>query len=563
MRVLSGRARESGAWRDASAVRVILVAGIIWFAVAAAVGLLVLREREITVERAGRVLAALALALETQAARTFQSVDLTLAGVADALRLAEDVEPDDPEFRAALIRRLLYLKPYVRAIYVVDENGQIIHDTDPPAIPVISPGNRPYFQRHRENPALVGSISAPLESDPELGWYIPVTRRLGTDDEFHGIAVAAVQPRYFETLYRRMGLSPSEIISLFYDNGVLISQYPDEGQPVGTSFAESPLFAMHLPRANAGTYLASRGVLPFEALVSYRTVQSQPLVVAVAQEMRAVLTPWRLIAAGAAAALAMLLVLLILLVDQFRRQQQVRERIQERQARTERMEALGHLTSGIAHDFNNLLAVVSSSLAVLSHDSRTADACRNALAAAERAVERGAELIRRLGTFSRSRPMLVRSADLNHCVRSSANLLQRAAGAEVELVLDLAPDVPACLLDETEFEIALVNLVVNARDAMGGKGRIEVRTFPCSENGEPTSRGTAARASVLVRDHGPGMSEQVQRHAFEPYYSTKGEHGTGLGLAQVYGFMLHVGGEARIESRPGAGTTVQLMFRRA
>jgi two-component system, NtrC family, sensor kinase len=561
--VLFGTSRQSGAWRDASAVRVILVVAIIWFAVATAVGLLVLREREATVERASRVLSALALALETQTARTFQSVDLTLAGVVDALRLADDLEPDDPEFRAALGRRLHYLRPYVRAIYIVDQNGQIIHDTDHPATPAIAPANRPYFQRHRENPGLVGTISTPLESHPDLGWYIPVTRRIGTDEVFAGIAVAAVQPRYFESLYRRMGLSSSEVISLFYDNGVLISQYPDVGQAAGSSFADAPLFATYLRRSNAGTYIAERGVLPFKSLVSYRSEQPQPLVVTVAQDMGAVLAPWRLIATGAAAALALLLLLLILLVDQFRRQQRVRERIQERQARTERMEALGHLTSGIAHDFNNLLAVVSSSLAIIAHESRTAEACRNAMGAAERAVERGAELIRRLGTFSRSRPMLVRSANLTDCVQGSADLLQRAAGAGVELTFDLAPDLPACLLDETEFEIALVNLVVNARDAMAGPGSIAVRTYAGSASGDPVEREMAERVCVAVEDDGPGMSEHVQQHAFEPYYSTKGERGTGLGLAQVYGFMLQVGGEARIESRAGAGTTVQLLFRRA
>jgi two-component system, NtrC family, sensor kinase len=558
-----GRKSQSGAWRDASAARVILGAAIIWFAVAAGVGVLVLREREVTIERASRVQSALALVLETQTARTFQSVDLTLAGAVDALRLAEDLEPDDPEFRAALSRRLQILRPYVRAIYIVDENGRIIHDTDHPATPAISPAQRPYFLRHRENPGLTGSISAPLESHPELGWFVPVTRRIGTDEEFEGIAVAAVQPRYFESLYRRMGLSAAEVISLYYENGLLISQYPDAGQAVGSSFQNAPLFSMYLPRTNADTYITRTGVLPFESLVSYRAVQGQPLVVAVAQDMRAVLVPWRLIAAGAAAALAMLLVLLILLVDQFRRQQRVRERMQERQSKADRMEALGHLTSGVAHDFNNLLGVVSSSLAILSHDPPDAEARRNAMAAAERAVGRGAELIRRLSTFSRSRPMLVRSANLSECVRGSTDLLQRAAGAQVELQLDLAADLPPCLLDESEFEIALVNLVVNARDAMAGTGRIVVRTYAASGTAAPIEGGAAEFVCVAVRDNGPGMNEQVQRHAFEPYYSTKGEQGTGLGLAQVYGFMLQVGGEARIESRPGAGTTVQLMFRKA
>ena len=561
--MLFRRSGQSGAWRDASAIRVILVAAIIWLTVAATVGVLVLRERESIVERSSRVLSALALVLETQTARTFQSVDLMLAGVADTLRLADDLAPDDPKFRAALVRRLDYLKPYVRAIYVVDESGRIIHDTDHPAAPFISPAQRPYFQRHRENPALVASISVPLESHPELGWFVPVTRRIGTDDAFAGIAVAAVQPRYFDALYRQMGLSDAEVISLFYDNGALIAQYPDAGQAAGSSFADAPLFSTYLPRRKAGTYVAERGVLPFENLVSYRAVQSQPLVVAVTQDMSAVLAPWRPIAAGAAAALALLLLLLALLVDQFRRQQRARERIQERQARTERIEALGHLTSGIAHDFNNLLGIVSSSLAVLSHGSRMTEACKQAMGAAERAVERGAELIRRLGTFSRSRPMLVRSANLSQCVRGSAGLLERAAGTAVELDLELAPDLPACLLDETELEIALVNLVVNARDAMSGKGRIAVRTYACSESGERVERGALERICVEVEDEGPGMSEQVQRHAFEPYYSTKGEGGTGLGLAQVYGFMLHVGGESRIDSRPGAGTRVQLLFRRA
>ncbi len=557
MRVLSGRSRESGAWRDASAARVVLVAVVIWLIVAVAVGLLVLRERETTVDRAARVLAAIALALESQTARTFQAVDLTLAGVVDTLRLANDVQPDDPEFRATLGRRLQYLRPYVRAIYIVDENGRVIHDTDHPAVPSISPENRQYFKRHRDYPGLVSAIGAP-QNHPELGWFVPVTRRIGTGDEFAGIAVAAVQPRYFESLYRRMGLSPAEVIALFYDNGVLISQYPDGGKNIGSSFESAPLFSTHLPRTNAGTYLTGPGILPFEALVSYRAVQSLPLVVAVSQDMDAVLKPWRLIAAGAAAALVMLLLLLILLVDQFRRQQRVRERAQERQARTERMQALGHLTSGIAHDFNNLLGVVASSLAILSHDSRSAEACKNALAAAERAVERGTELIRRLGTFSRSRPMVIRSADLNDCVRDSSDLLERAVGTGVELTFDLAPDLPACLLDETEFEVALVNLVVNARDAMGGTGQINVRTYA-----EPGDMGTPEKICVAVEDNGPGMSEKVQQHAFEPYYSTKGERGTGLGLPQVYGFMLQVGGEARIESPPGAGTKVQLLFRRA
>lgn len=534
------------------AARLAMAAAFIWLGIAIAVGFLLLREREATIERASRNFAALALVLESHAARTFQAVDLTLTGAVDALRLAAPLPPHDPKFQSALERRLEFLTAYVRAIYVVDAGGQIIHHTDYPAAPAIAPAAQAYFRQHRQNPALIGSIGAPLRNDPGLGWFVPVTRRLGSDDQFDGIAVAAVQPRYFETLYRRMGLGTRDYISLFYENGVLISQYPEAGPAAGTSFASAPLFAEHLPQMDTGSFITAGPPLPFERLVSYRAVQAHPLVVAVAGEMGAVLAPWRAMATGAAVALAALLLLLALLVEQVRRQQRVRERAQEQHARTERMQALGHLTSGVAHDFNNLLGVISSSLAIITHEAGDKDVRRNAAAAAERAVGRGAELIRRLGTFARSRPIQIEAARLDDCIRDCEELLRRAAGRHVELLIDLTPDLPPCRLDETEFEVALVNLVVNARDAMAGSGRIAIRTYDC--------RDTERRVCVSVEDGGHGMSEGVQQHAFEPYYTTKGEQGTGLGLAQVYGFMLQIGGEARIESRPGLGTKVELRF---
>ncbi len=531
--------------------RLAVAAAAVWLTVALGVVFLLVQEREATLERAGRNLAALALALESYTARSFQAVDLTLAGAVDALRLADDLPPHDPDFQAALERRLEFLSPYVRAIYIVDAQGRVLHDTDYPDSPALTPAAQHYFQAHRDNPSLVSSVAAPLENHPGLGWFVPVTRRLGTNTRFDGIAVAAVQPLYFESLFRRMGLGPSDVISFYYRNGVLISRYPQAGPATGDSFAGSPLFDRHLPQSDAGTFVAHREPGP-AFLVSYRDVQGQPLVVSVAEQMSSVLAPWRTVAAGAAIALAALLTLLALLIVQFRRQQRVRERAQEQRAHAERMEALGHVTSGIAHDFNNLLSVVSSSLEVVSHATANEDARRAATDAAERAVARGAELIRRLSTFARSRPVELSTARLEKAIRGCEELLRRAAGHHVELLMDLTPDLPPCRLDETEFEVALVNLVINARDAMAGSGRIAIRTYPCEED--------RRHVCVSVEDSGHGMSESVQRHAFEPYYTTKGNQGTGLGLAQVYGFMLQIGGETRIESRAGIGTKVELRF---
>ncbi|HLT92708.1 MAG TPA: ATP-binding protein [Woeseiaceae bacterium] len=530
-------------------IRLAATAAFIWLSIVVAVVFLLLREREATLERESRNLSALALALEAHTARTFQAVDLTLAGAVDAMRLADNLPPHDPEFQEALERRLEFLTPYVRAIFIIDATGRVIHDTRYPDGPALTPAGDSYFLAHRRNPALVSRIGPPVADHPGLGWFVPVTRRVQQGAEFGGVAVAAVQPLYFETLFRRMGLGRKDVISLYHVNGDLISRFPDAGRSAGRSFADSALFAIWLPQGSSGTFVTDAPAGQRE-LVAWREVEGQPLVVSVAENLSTVLAPWRAIVAGATVGLASLLAVLTLLVLRFSRQQRIRERAYEQAASAERMQALGHLTSGIAHDFNNLLGIVSTSLGVLSHEEADTAARRHSLAAAERAVRRGAELIRRLATFARSRPMELKTASLNDCIESSRDLLERAAGRQVEVDLELAPSLPPCRLDDTELEVALVNLVLNARDAMAGAGRILIRTYP----------GEGERVCVSVEDTGHGMSEAVQRHAFEPYYTTKGEGGSGLGLAQVYGFMLQVGGEARVESNPGAGTKVELCF---
>jgi signal transduction histidine kinase len=137
-------------------------------------------------------------------------------------------------------------------------------------------------------------------------------------------------------------------------------------------------------------------------------------------------------------------------------------------------------------------------------------------------------------------------------------MLRHAAGKGVEVIVELAERLPPCMLAVTELELALVNLVVNAKDALNGSGKIVVRTY--IGGGGADAAHANSRVCVAVEDDGPGMPEDVQRRAFEPYFTTKGERGNGFGLAQVYGFMQQVGGEARIESRAGQGTKVVLMF---
>jgi signal transduction histidine kinase len=262
--------------------------------------------------------------------------------------------------------------------------------------------------------------------------------------------------------------------------------------------------------------------------------------------------------------MGVLALLLAGLIVQFVRQQRAREREQARVAQMEKFEALGRLTSGIAHDFANLLNIIATNLQMIALPSTDDASTRNASAVAQRAVARGTHLIERLRAFATRKPLDIKPSDLNAVVRESSELLRQAVTSGTELASDLAGDLSPCLADESELEVALVNLVVNARDA--GARRIEVKTYNCTDAAHPPLwRHDRAYEYVClsVGDDGSGMSEEVRRRALEPFYTTKGDGGTGLGLAQVYAFMQQIGGDVSIDSAVGSGTTVHLLFRRA
>ncbi len=543
---------------------VIAAIAIGWMAAVAIIAGLLISRHDSALERAKNSSAALALVMEEHTERTFQSVDLTLAAVADALLFAPELPKNDPGFRRWLTQRMVGL-PYVRAIFVIGPDGHILHDTDYPRTPDISLADRPYFITHRANPDLQRNLSPPIQSRAGLGWFVAQTRRIGQGGPFRGIVVAAVVPEYFEELYGRMGLARGDIITLFHRGGALMALQPRDTAQIGASFAKYALFTTYLPRDDSGTYMIDSGMFPFARVVSYRQVEGFPLVVAIAQSMDVILAEWRKTAWAAGIATAILTALLTALIAQYLREKRRRDLSRERRAQAEKLEALGHLTAGIAHDFANLLNIVAVNLRIVSvqpGDERT----RRAASLADHAVARGIQLVQRLLAFARRQPLKVHAADLSAMVESARDLLMQAAGPSVELVTELAEGLPPCLADETQLEVALVNLVVNAKDAMSGQGRIVIRTRDCSR-AELRTVGPAEPSQdyvcIEVEDNGPGMSEETVRHALEPFFTTKGEGGTGLGLSQVYGFMQQIGGNARIESRPGTGTTVRLFFPKA
>uniref|UniRef100_UPI00358F653C response regulator n=1 Tax=Cupriavidus taiwanensis TaxID=164546 RepID=UPI00358F653C len=232
----------------------------------------------------------------------------------------------------------------------------------------------------------------------------------------------------------------------------------------------------------------------------------------------------------------------------------------------QKMEAIGNLTGGVAHDFNNLLQVIGGNLQLLSRDladdDRAEPRLRNALAG----VARGAKLASQLLAFGRRQPLAPRVVNLGRLVRTLDDMLRRALGDGIEIETVVAPDLWNTLVDPFQVENALLNLAINARDAMHGHGRLTLaarNARPGEATGEPASAAPMQYVLLSVTDTGVGMPPEVQERAFEPFFTTKPEgQGTGLGLSMVYGFIRQSDGHVKISSKPGRGTTVTLFLPR-
>jgi signal transduction histidine kinase/ActR/RegA family two-component response regulator len=241
-------------------------------------------------------------------------------------------------------------------------------------------------------------------------------------------------------------------------------------------------------------------------------------------------------------------------------QMEERERAEDALRQSQKMEAIGQLTGGVAHDFNNILMVASSGLDLLD---RTSDPARRQSLkdGIRQAVDRGASLTRQLLAISRRSALQPQVIDLKTQIEGMRVLLDRSLREDITIGMDLADDLWPVEVDPSQLEVALLNIAVNARDAMpsGGQITIEGRNAEAVEDGELA--GDYVRLSIA--DEGQGMPRETLRRIFEPFFTTKGVgKGTGLGLAQVYGFSRASGGDVRVDSEPGKGTTVSLYLPR-
>jgi signal transduction histidine kinase len=256
------------------------------------------------------------------------------------------------------------------------------------------------------------------------------------------------------------------------------------------------------------------------------------------------------------------------LEERVTREVAARLKVEEALRQAQKMEAVGQLTGGVAHDFNNLLTVIIGGLDTIKRNAPKDNARVNrSLDMAMQGAQRAQSLTTRLLAFSRRQPLQPKPLDLNLVVRDSTELLHRTLGETIELEGILTPRLWTVEVDQNQLEIAIINLAVNARDAMadGGKLTIETENTMLDESYTATDSEVIPGQYVLISisDNGAGMSKETLSRVFEPFFTTKGVgKGTGLGLSMVYGFVKQSGGHVTIYSEQGQGTTVKLYFPR-
>jgi signal transduction histidine kinase/CheY-like chemotaxis protein len=572
-------------------VRLLLIGGTVLIATILIIAALVILQFRVTeIHQAKSELMTLNVSLAEQTARAFQSVDLILNSVVDDLH-AEGIE--DPEEYARLksgrdtYERLLARTagvPQLDAVTMIAADGHLINFSRYFPIPPVNVSDRDYFAALRNTVTDRPYVSQPVENRGSGTWTVYIARRVtGRSGNFVGLVLGAVNLQYFEDLYRTLQIGEGGGISLWRRDGILLARYPAI-PGIGKGFAIKS-FTEVLTHNEAGVYQTSRSIDGYERIVATRAVHDYPIVVNVTRTLPVVLADWRreamLIGGSGMACVLLIGLLLWALIRQFAAYEAVaaataereeairaREQAESQLLQSQKLEAIGQLTGGVAHDFNNLLTSVLGNLDLA--ENRVGDeAVRLLLRNAVRSAERGAELTAQLLAFARKQDLRPRPVDLNELVTGAEHILNRTLDPAVRIVRSLDPDLWPAVADPTQLELVVLNLAINARDAMrdgGGILSIGTRNVPADAPGaRPDDLAAGVDfVALAVGDTGTGMTEEVRAKCLEPFFTTKPVgSGSGLGLSMVYGVAKQLGGTIQIDSTWQRGTVVTVYLPRA
>jgi signal transduction histidine kinase/CheY-like chemotaxis protein len=468
---------------------------------------------------------------------------------------------------SAELRSIAAPFPHLAAVSVYDAGGRLVATSNPYAgIPDDIAQTRAFRDAAHWNQGDYVSAARPLHGRRDQ-FFATVTPRHDADGRFDGIVEVAVRSSYFDDFYREIASGGNvDGLALLRSDGAVLSSYP----PPSATRPMAPVPATL--RALKPEGIERVRVDDGDAIAGFRRVGDQRVYVTGTVRLNAVFSRWlERISIVSAFAIVPSVALFLVAFAALRRldseekawrrwqNEALRRRIAEEDYRHAlKMESLGRLTGSVAHDFNNLLMVVSANARVIRLQGGTGmDKQWHAI---ERAVQTGEALTRRLLSVSRKQPTRAERVDLKTRLTEWKGLIETSAGAQCDVRISVPDNAWPVLVDATDLQLALINLVANARDALRENGRIAITVG--NLRGEQVAHAPARDlVRIAVSDNGCGMSPEVAARAFEPFFTTKDPgKGTGLGLPQVYAFCKQAGGHALITSHPGVGTTVAMFL---
>lgn len=457
----------------------------------------------------------------------------------------------------------------IHSLSVVDREGVIRQSTFPEVIgrsmaEFASPNRTGGFRRLLSGEAGEFVAGVPIVAPDDGRVLQPYANRIANPNGATlGLVIATFDAEALRDFYRQLD-GDSGGVTIAHQSGAVLLQ-----EPRTIAFNVEEGLARAATGQSSGDGVGADGSAMLEA---YRVVNESGLILTVSVSRSDALAEWRSYAWGASLILVGMLLALWLAVAIILRQLAARVSAeaalavqQRRLAEAQRLESIGQLTGGVAHDFNNLLTVILNSADTML--TRVSDDVRPRVEAILHAAENGAALVRQLLAFSRRQALTLAPVDVNSVVAAMEDMLRRTLGAHVELGFALAPDLWRAYGDRAQIESAVLNLVINARDAMPGGGTLTIETRNVQLDAEYVADAPDVAGgdyvALAVTDTGSGMTPEVMARAMEPFFTTKEVgKGTGLGLSMVFGFAKQSKGHLKIYSEVGAGTTVRLYLPR-
>jgi two-component system, NtrC family, sensor kinase len=510
------------------------------------------------------------------ALRVFRSISVTFDSVEQITR--GRTEPTLRTNAAELSERLKQFVgalPDIGSVWILNAQGDAIVSSLFFPLPAAANGPERAFLKSQlaQDPNIhVGEV---LRIQMTGRLLFPVSKwRTDSSGTFSGITEISVLPSEFERFYQPLAERTSAAFALIRDDGAVLARYPVP-TVAGIKLDASTGFAQLVARSpEGGEYTSVSGIDGIERRFAARRLEGFPLYVTSSLATRDIVRGWLWHMASylvfgipATAFFVVLILLAMRKTNELYAEAERREAAEASLRQAQKMEAVGQLTGGVAHDFNNLLTIILGNLELaLKHapEGRQQRLLNNVY----RAGERAAVLTKRLLAFSRNQPLDPRPIDANRLVADMSDLFTRALGETISIEIVRGGGLWQTEVDRTQLESALLNLAINARDAMpsGGKLTIETGNAYLDEAYCANAEGVKPGQYVMIAitDTGTGMSQDVIGKAFDPFFTTKpAGAGTGLGLSQVHGFVKQSGGHIRIYSELGEGTTVKIYLPRS